>query len=78
MEGRMSLGEVIDLDSYGRASSHLRRILESLGLERRARDVSPSLDDICEDLDARGLIPFLLSADCLALVSGRWRRGRHG
>ena len=53
MEGRMSLGEVIDLDSYGPASSHLRRILESLGLERRARDVSPSLDDICEDLDAR-------------------------
>jgi hypothetical protein len=39
MEGRMSLGEQVDLDRYGRAASHLRRILESLGLERKARDV---------------------------------------
>jgi hypothetical protein len=30
----------VDLDTYGRAASHLRRILETLGLERRARDVS--------------------------------------
>jgi hypothetical protein len=41
MEGRLSLGEEIDLDSYGRAASHLRRLLEVLGIERRARDVSP-------------------------------------
>jgi hypothetical protein len=40
MEGRMSLGEEINLDSYGRAASHLRRILETLGLERKARDVT--------------------------------------
>jgi hypothetical protein len=40
MEGRMSLGQEINLDSYGRASSHLRRMLESLGLERKARDVT--------------------------------------
>jgi hypothetical protein len=40
MEGRMSLGEEVDLDSYGRAASHLRRILETLGLERKARDVT--------------------------------------
>jgi hypothetical protein len=40
MEGRMSLGQEISLDSYGRAASHLRRILESLGLERKQRDVS--------------------------------------
>jgi hypothetical protein len=38
-EGRLSLGEEINLDSYGRAASHLRRILETLGLERKARDV---------------------------------------
>ena len=31
----------INLDSYGRAASHLRRILETLGLERKARDVTP-------------------------------------
>jgi hypothetical protein len=37
MEGRLSLGEEINLDSYGRAASHLRRILETLGFERKAR-----------------------------------------
>jgi hypothetical protein len=40
MEGRMSLGQEINLDSYGRAASHLRRMLESLGLERKARDAT--------------------------------------
>ena len=39
-EGRLSKGEQIDLDSYGRAASHLRRILETLGLERRAIDIT--------------------------------------
>jgi len=39
MEGRMSLGERVDLDRYGRAASHLRRILESLGLQRRPREI---------------------------------------
>jgi hypothetical protein len=36
LEGRLSQGEQVDLDRYGRAASHLRRILETLGLERRA------------------------------------------
>jgi hypothetical protein len=40
MEGRMSLGEEVDLDAYGRGASHLRRILETLGLERKCRDVT--------------------------------------
>jgi hypothetical protein len=35
MEGRMSLGKEINLDAYGRAASHLRRILETLGVERK-------------------------------------------
>jgi hypothetical protein len=48
-EGRLSKGEQIDLDSYGRAASHLRRILESLGLQRRSRDVTPSLADILRE-----------------------------
>jgi hypothetical protein len=49
MEGRMSLGQEINLDAYGRASSHLRRILETLGIERRARDIGPArLSDILE------------------------------
>jgi len=40
MERRMSQGEEINLDSYGRASSHLRRLLEVLGITRKARAVT--------------------------------------
>jgi len=40
MEGRMSKGEAVCLDGYTRAAGHLRRLLESLGIERRARDVT--------------------------------------
>ena len=39
MEGRLSRGDNVDLDSFTRAASHLRRILETLGLERRPREV---------------------------------------
>jgi hypothetical protein len=39
MEGRLSCGESVDLDAFTRAASHLRRILETLGLERRPRNV---------------------------------------
>lgn len=46
LEGRLSKGEEVDLDAYTRAASHLRRILEALGLERAKRDVTPSLADI--------------------------------
>jgi hypothetical protein len=49
LEGRMSLGEQVDLDKFGRAASHLRRILEVLGLRRQARDVTPSLADILNE-----------------------------
>jgi hypothetical protein len=34
------------LDTYGRMSNTLRRLLESLGLQRRSRDVTPSLSSI--------------------------------
>jgi hypothetical protein len=33
------------LDLYGRVAGNMRRLLESVGLERRARDVSPTLAD---------------------------------
>jgi hypothetical protein len=46
IEGRMSRGEEVDLDRYGRAASHLRRLLETLGLERKPRDVTPSLGEL--------------------------------
>jgi hypothetical protein len=43
LEGQMSLGQEVDLDVFTRSASHLRRILETIGVERRARDVSPSV-----------------------------------
>jgi hypothetical protein len=35
MEGRLSRGDQVDLDAFTRAAGHLRRILETIGLERR-------------------------------------------
>jgi hypothetical protein len=37
----LSTGAEVDLDAYGRASSHLRRLFETIGVERKARDVTP-------------------------------------
>jgi hypothetical protein len=39
-EGRLSMGQEIDLDLYQRMTNSLRRTLETLGLERKARDVT--------------------------------------
>ncbi|MEX0405534.1 hypothetical protein ABGN05_07680 [Aquibium sp. LZ166] len=41
MEGRLAEGLPVDLDLYGRLAAHQRRILESIGLVRKAKDVSP-------------------------------------
>jgi hypothetical protein len=44
MEASMSEGDLnVDLDLYNRLAGNLRRILESLGLERKSRDVTPDL-----------------------------------
>ena len=43
MEGKMSRGEPVDLDLFTRALGHLRRVLETLGLERKPRNVTPDL-----------------------------------
>jgi hypothetical protein len=45
MEGKLSLGEPINLDIFTRSASHLRRILESLGLERKAKLVNGNDSD---------------------------------
>ncbi|MDR3461710.1 MAG: hypothetical protein P4L76_05270 [Beijerinckiaceae bacterium] len=45
MEGTLSKGEEIDLDAYSRIAGNLRRMLETLGIERRKRDVTPSLSE---------------------------------
>jgi len=42
LEARLSRGENVDLDAFGRAASHLRRLFEAIGIERRARDVTPN------------------------------------
>jgi hypothetical protein len=39
-EGRLSMGQEIDLDLFQRMTNSLRRVLETLGLERKARDVT--------------------------------------
>jgi len=53
-EGMLSKGQPVDLDAYTRASSHLRRILETLGLERRQRDVTaPTLHEIADEIAAQ-------------------------
>jgi hypothetical protein len=43
LEGLLSQGQQVDLDVYGRICGQLRRILESLGLKREAKDVAPDL-----------------------------------
>jgi hypothetical protein len=35
-----------DLDLYQRTASTLRRLLEAVGIQRRQRDVTPTLADI--------------------------------
>jgi hypothetical protein len=46
LEGRLSQGEEINLDLYSRVSGQLRRMLETLGPDRVAKDVTPSIVDI--------------------------------
>ncbi len=43
-----------DLDIYARVSANLRRLLEAVGLQRRARDVGPTLGSLLKaDMDAQ-------------------------
>jgi hypothetical protein len=49
MERQFALDEQAsadDLDAYQRCANSLRRLLEAVGLQRRAREVGPSLGDI--------------------------------
>lgn len=50
LEGQLSLGEPIDTDQYGRIAGHYRRVVETLGIERRVRDVTPTLADIADEI----------------------------
>ncbi len=42
-----------DLEAYSRVSANLRRLLEAVGLQRRPRDVTPTLDAIMREDVAR-------------------------
>ena len=44
VEGRLSLGKAQDLATYATAAAHLRRLFETLGIERRARDMGGVVD----------------------------------
>ena len=44
-EAKMADGDEIDIDRFQRTANSLRRLCESLGLERRARDITPSLSE---------------------------------
>jgi hypothetical protein len=41
MEAQLSKGEPIDLDMFSRVTGNLRRVLESIGLARVAREINP-------------------------------------
>lgn len=43
-EAVMASGEEIDIDRFQRTANSLRRLCESIGLARRARDITPSLE----------------------------------
>lgn len=45
MEARLSRGELVELDVFTRTASHLRRIFETLGIERKQKNVTPRLSD---------------------------------
>lgn len=44
LEAKLSNGEEVDLDVFGRACSHLRRLFEAVGMERRPKDITPDLN----------------------------------
>jgi hypothetical protein len=55
MEGGFALaGEALpgQIDLYQRTANSLRRLLEAIGLERRKRDVTPTLADIADEIAA--------------------------
>jgi len=56
------------LDLYGRVAGNMRRLLESVGLERRSRDVSPTLADVIRQDMRHGwrLIPLPSPAGVLS------------
>jgi hypothetical protein len=57
LEQQFALESSVDAETvvlYGQIVGHIRRLYETLGLQRRARPIGPSLSDLMiEDLDAQ-------------------------
>jgi hypothetical protein len=49
---RWLAGEQIDLGLFTTLSNSQRRLLESVGLEFRAKDITPSIDQIAQEIEA--------------------------
>jgi hypothetical protein len=43
-----------ELDQYARVAANMRRLFEAVGLKRRSRDVTPSLDEYLASLPRNG------------------------
>jgi hypothetical protein len=50
LDAMLSTGAEVDLDTYGRAASHLRRLFATVGLERRQKNVTPTLAEYIASL----------------------------
>ena len=48
LDAMLSRGEEVDIDAYGRVAGHLRRIFETLGVERKPRMVGPTLGELLQ------------------------------
>jgi hypothetical protein len=53
LDARLSVGEPVDLDSYGRCAGHLRRLFETIGVERVPRDATTLGDLMLADIEER-------------------------
>jgi hypothetical protein len=75
MEGKFALAEGASeraLDLYGRTANTLRRLLETIGLQRRARDVTTLVDYLGAKPAAAPAAPAgaVLDVDVAALTNG--------
>ena len=46
LEGELSEGKPVDIDVLGRLTGHLGRTYDRLGLQRVARDLTPTIDQL--------------------------------
>jgi hypothetical protein len=53
LDAMLSTGAEVNLDAYGRAASHLRRLFETLGIERKAKPVLTLGDLLRADIGER-------------------------